>query len=550
MKINFEQIFEQLNTLFISISWGKRIAIILFALGTFSVFVFIIIFSKKADFMPLYYNLNPEDAGLITSKLKEYKIPYKLENDGTTVLVSKENLYDTRLTLAAEGLPQGGGIGFEIFDKEKFGVTDFIQNVNYQRALQGELTRTINQLDIVEQSRVHLVIPPESTFIEDQKLPTASVVIKFKTGKRLTKRQIEGIIHLLSSSVAGLVPNNVNILDMKGNLISQKIKDDILSSSDLHITYQTKIEKKLEDKIQSMLEKVIGKENVITRVSVELDFNQVQKTEEIYDPDTAAIRSAQKQEESSTNMKGIPTGVPGVMSNLSPDQNVEKTKNKEMAINHTKSNETKNYEVSKIVRNIVEPMGRITRLSVAVMLDGTYQNISDVKDGMTKKYIPRTQEEIAKYQSIIKNAVGYNEKRGDQIVVTNIPFEVIEKAPDFHIDSSTSKWVWWVKKIDFSYLYLLFSFLILYFLLVRPFFQWVMDYNNMMSIASKKPAALPKTLQELEEEMEKQQGEAEEDIASTKDLIQSKAKTEKVLAIAKNDPRSTADLLKNWLSQD
>ncbi|MBI5213987.1 MAG: flagellar M-ring protein FliF [Nitrospirae bacterium] len=270
----------------------------------------IMLWSQRLDFQVLYSNLGQEDAGQVVTKLKEMKIPYKVE--GNIIYVPSNRVYELRLELAAQGIPQGGGVGFEIFDKTQIGVTEFVQRLNYIRAIQGELTRTIRQLSEVEQARVHIAIPERTIFTEKEEKPTASIVLKLRAGRVLNQGQIGGIVHLVSSSVEGLQPQNITVIDNMGNLLSMPAAGDAVADSK-QLEYQKSVDKEYESKLQSMLEGIVGRGKAIIRVATKINFTQIERTEEKFDPDTIAVKNEQRTQEKSI---GASTGgVPGVLSN-------------------------------------------------------------------------------------------------------------------------------------------------------------------------------------------------------------------------------------------
>ncbi|OGP95166.1 MAG: flagellar M-ring protein FliF, partial [Deltaproteobacteria bacterium RBG_19FT_COMBO_56_10] len=261
----------------------------------------------------LYAQLSPEDSGAVIEKLKEKKVPYKV--DGSSISVPADKVYETRMELAGEGLPQGGGVGFEIFDKTAFGVTDFVQKVNYKRALQGELSRTITQIKEIDTARVHLALPEKGVFLDEQKKARASVIVKLKPGRQLTQGQVSSIVHLVANSTDNLKPEDVAVVDTAGKMWTREADQDagmMLSATQLE--YKKSLEKDYEHRVQSMLEKAVGMNNVVARVSADVDTRHVERTEERYDPDGQVVRSEQRNKESSIG--GIAAlGVPGVLSN-------------------------------------------------------------------------------------------------------------------------------------------------------------------------------------------------------------------------------------------
>ena len=364
-------------------------------------------FTNQVDYRVLFSNLTKEDASAIVTKLKEKKIPYQISPSGETLSVPSEQVSELRLELAAAGLPHGGGVGFEIFDNKVFGATEFEQQMNYRRALQGELSRTINSLDEIQQCRVHIVIPKESLFIEQQKKPTASVTIKLKSGRKLKESQIDGIGHLVASSVEGLSASEVMIVDSQGNILSKRqgdSKQTRLSSS--QIEHQRNIEKEMGNQIQTLLESVVGKGKAVVRVNAELDFRLMEKTEETYDPESPVVRSTQKQMDKSIGPVPPSKTVAGKTEESSGGPEKEKTE------------ETVNYEINKTVSKTVMPVGEIKKISIAVLVDGNYQK----NDKGAVTYQERPKKELESFEDLVRKSAGFNAQRGDQVVVSSMPF--------------------------------------------------------------------------------------------------------------------------------
>ena len=442
--------------------------------------------SREADQAVLYAHLTMDDAAAMASKLKELGVPYRLEGDGTTILVPASMVHDMRLRLATEGLPRGGGAGFELFDQRNFGMTEFMQKLNYRRALQGELARTISQLDAVHSARVHIVLPEKSLFLDQQDKPTASAVLKLAPGRRLTSEQIRGIAHLVASSVEGLSAADVTLVDHNGEQLRQEMQDPSrLSLSEEQQAYQQTLERTLERRAQSLLARAIGKDKVLVRVSADLDFQRIERAEERYDADNPAVRSEQRNKEVGTGPGFWAIGVPGVRSNVTSGAEVEK----QGTNTASRESETINYEVSKIVSKIVAPSGEIKRLSVAVLVDGAYQ--PGAQPGETT-YVPRTEEELAKFRDMVKSAVGYNEARGDRVEIANIPFEVQADPEEAAMAAETRRAFW--LQIGRYGAYVVLGLLCLLFV-VRPLLAWV------MTAAGATETMLPRTVQELEADM-------------------------------------------------
>ncbi len=373
---------------------------------------------QKADYQVLYANLSEEDAGRITEELKAGNIPYQLASTGT-ILVSSEKVYDLRLQLASQGMPQGGGVGFEIFDNTSFTTSEFVTKLNYRRALEGELARTVKSLSGVRQGRVHLVIPDKTVFAfqEDKPKTSAAVFVTLEKGRKLNRGEVQGIVHFVSSSVEDLDPVNITVIDNEGNLLTRPSDDGEMSLTGSRMEYQHNFEKNLMSKIVSILEPVVGRGKVNARVTASFDFTRSERTEETYDPEGVVVRSEQKSTEKSTS--GGQGGVPGVTANLPGGSS---SQGSSLFGQSQKQDEMINYETSKTITRVVDSPVSLERISVAILIDGivsTQKGIGENAD----KYIERSEEDIKYYEDIVKKSVGFTEDRGDEISVTVMPFE-------------------------------------------------------------------------------------------------------------------------------
>jgi flagellar M-ring protein FliF len=522
--------FSQIQANFNILSTGKKATVAGVALCTVLGIVVLIVWTNRLDYQPLYFNLNPEDAGAVVEALKEQKIPYRLSANGRTVMVPGERVYDLRLDLASRGVPSRGGIGFEIFDRTDLGTTEFVQKLNYQRALQGELARTISQIGEVEQARVHITLPEKSLFLEDEQKPTASVVVKLRHNGLLKEKQVQGIVHLVAGSVEGLEPENIAVVDADGTVLSSGTSDDSRRAglTGNQSEFQRELEEGLERRVQTMLEKVVGKDKAIVRVAATLDFKQEEKTEEIFDPDSAVVRSEQRAEEKSAGRTPLAMGIPGVASNIPEGEGGSSVSMS--SSDAKKTNETMNYEINKVVKRIIEPTGVIKRLSVAVLLDGTYE-ATKAKDGKeTHTYVPIPGEKLATYRDIVMKAVGYNEERGDQIEVSNVAFETVrltdEEKQTMEREDLLQK-VW--KMVPYLVIISLAALLIL--LVLRPLLQWLAAPET--GAVARIPAG--RTLAELEGETPA--GFLKAGISGREQVVQ----------LARADAHQFAELLRNWI---
>lgn len=369
----------------------------------------------------LYSNLSTKDSGLILEQLKGQKIPYKIEGGGTVIKVPEAQIAELRIQLAAAGLPEGGGVGFEIFDKTSLSTTDFVQNVNYIRAVEGELARTISQLKEVISAKVHITMPKRSVFIEDQEAAKASIVLKLRPGARVSGNIVPAILHLTAQSVEGLKPENIAIVDVYGTLLSKPSDGtggDIFD--DKQMAYQKKMETSFSRKIIDLLEPIVGPGKVRANVRLALDFNKIETTEESVDPDRIA-KVSEKSETSSSTGGTIAGGIPGVSSNVAQAGTRQGGAASSPAKSKTE-NSLVNYEVSKRVTHTVRPVGEIRKLSAAVVVDDGVQ-VSVVGGELQKVPQKRTPEELAALTRIVQAAVGFNATRGDTVEVINLAFD-------------------------------------------------------------------------------------------------------------------------------
>jgi flagellar M-ring protein FliF len=531
MAFNPKELPAQLKTLLRYISTGKLIALLVFFFGTMAAFIFLITWSGEDNYLPLYTQMAPADAGEVVAALDARKIPYRLSANGTTILVPRDKIYTTRIDLATQGLPNGGGIGFELFDNLKLGMTEFAQTVNYQRALQGELVRTINGLSEVESSRVHLVMPEKSLFIEDEHPASASVILKLKGGRFLTKDQVQGIVNLVSSSVSQLPPEKVTVVDSNGKLLAgHEDPNDMGSISNDQLDFQARVERGIETRVTTMLENVLGKEKAIVRVAAELDFIRQEKTEELYLPDNQVVRSEQNYNEASNRATNGPAGIPGLAANITQGQKT--TTGAATTDGFRKTDNTTNYEIGKVTSHQIMPTGKLKRLSVAVVVDGSYETTPAEAEGEapTVTYVPRSDEEMAKLANIVKRAVNFDQVRGDQVEVVNISFAArqgksADTAEAAGFLDGLAKYAYLLKYLIAGG-FLVFSYLIV----IKPLIAWltstsVEDYELIEQ--------LPKTIAELEKQYDGTQ------LPYTKQAAQ----------LISNNQDGTAQLMQNWLKE-
>ncbi len=402
---------------------GSVLGVIIISLAT------LIFSSTDKEFSVLYSQLEPQDASQIIEKLKEKQFDYELKDEGSTILIEKSKVYQTRLDLAAEGLPETSVVGYEIFDKTNLGMSEFVQKLNYRRALEGELSRTITNMDEITKARVHIVIPEKVLFKKDQKDPTASITLSLRSGRSISRLNVEGIQNLVAGSVEGMEPDNVMIVDQRGRVLSEKKSDKstIAGLTATQYEQQMNVEKYLSGKVQSMLDGVLGPGNSEVRVNADLDFTQIERTITDFDPERQVERSTQAIEDKTSKVDSVTNSYFNLNDNTK-DRSSTPMLNKD---EKSKSNIITNYEVSKKVERIVEGVGNIKRLSVAVMVNGTLDVVEKEGD-KSLEYSPREKEEMEKLEQIIKKSVGFDPDRDDQVSVINVPFDTVIQEKDIN----------------------------------------------------------------------------------------------------------------------
>ncbi len=390
-------------------------------LGLLMFFVFLSMRISTPEMNLLYTDLSSTDSGAVAAKLEETGIAYEISTDGSRIMVPGDQVGRARMLLAEAGLPNGGSLGYEIFDEQSgFGTTNFVQNINQIRALEGELSRTISSLESIRSARVHIVLPQRELFSRDTRSSSASVFLGIQSGSTAQRQQILAIQSLVASAVSNLKASNVSIIDSNGNLLAKGGEEDgdlmSLKAEDLRRDY----EKRLQNKIEDQVSRVVGYGKVTAIVTAEMNFDQISTNEELYNPEGQVLRSSQTtQEESSEtepagNEVSVGTNLPGIGGDLLSDQGPTAESNR--------TEEVTNYEISKTVRNTIQQSGKVEQLSVSVLVDGRY--ITD-EEG-TRTYEPRPDAEMEQITALVRTAIGLNEDRGDTIEVANLQFAQID----------------------------------------------------------------------------------------------------------------------------
>ena len=501
------------------------------------------LWSRTPDYQVLFSNLNEKDGGAIIAALQQQNVPYRFSEGGGAILVPAGQVHDVRLKLASQGLPRGGLVGFELMEAQKLGLSQFAEHINYQRALEGELARSIQSLSAVDGARVHLAIPKQTGFLRDEQKPTASVLVNLRGGRVLEPTQVAGIVHLVASSVPELSPSAVSILDQNGKLLSQNKDGGRDAGLDpTQLKYVEDLEQGYIKRIEQILTPITGPGNHRAQVTADVDFDRAEQTAETYAPnpaDKAAIRSQQSQEQ--TTRETGAAGVPGALSNQPPAPataplttpaapGTPGAANQAPPLNASK-NATINYEVDKTVRHVKSAVGSVKRLSVAVVVNHKSEKLPDGK----VKTVPLTEAEIKQITDLVREAMGFNKDRGDTLNVASSPFRAAD--PETLPESPFWKSPEFISLAKDLFKYALFAGVALYlvFGLIKPLVRQMTtreeadedqsvrdvtpDEDAVVALSGPGGAQLPMTF--------------EQKLAQAKEL-------------AKSDPKLVANMIKEW----
>ena len=436
--MDFRALFNQFFTFLKKLNKKQRITILAGLVGVVAFLSYFVIFSVNRsgnnNYAILFDKISPNDSALIIQHLKNQNIPYKIPKEDA-ILIPKDLVYEQRIELSSNGLPKDSKVGYEIFDSQSLTMTEFEQQVRLIRAIEGELSRTIQSLQPIEKASIHIALPKESLFVSNEVLPTASVVLQIRPNMYLSPMQIDGIKNLVSASVAKLTKENVAIINQNGEALGsdneQLMSNEMINSQ---FKYKNNFEKLLEEKIVNVLSPVVGgKDRVVAKVNAEFDFSQRKSTQEVFDPNNV-VRSEQNLEEKREGLREPEIGgVPGAVSNIGPVQGLDSLTNKEL---YTKNQNTINYEISKTISEIKGEFGTLKRLSAAVVVDGNYEINNE--NGVEKlQFIALDEAKMQQIDSIVKQAIGYSQNRGDEVTVSN--FEFNAKTENFKPQTLSEK---------------------------------------------------------------------------------------------------------------
>lgn len=395
------------------------------AAGSLAFFIYLSGRLATRDVALLYGDLDPQDSGQIVANLEQMDVPYRISSDGRQISVPADQVGRLRVAMAAEGLPSGGSIGYEIFDRsEGLGATNFVQNINHLRALEGELARTIRSIGQVKQARVHLVLPRRELFSRERQEPSASIVLTMNGRRSLDRQQVQAIQNLVAAAVPNLKPTKVAIVDNMGTLLASGGSDEdglgsaVSTAQEMRVDYQARLVRTIEE----LVERTVGAGNVRAEITAEIDFDRITENSEVYDPDGQVVRSTQSVEETSNSLDGQ-SDAPVTVGNNLPDATLPGQGDGTTSQSRSeRSEETVNYEISRTVKTFVREVGLVRRLSVAILINGSY--VANADGDLV--YQPRAAEELEQIATLVRSAVGYDEERGDTLEVVNLRFAGVE----------------------------------------------------------------------------------------------------------------------------
>jgi len=546
---------------------NPKIPIAIAAAAALAIVVVMMLWAKQPTYKVLFSNLGDQDGGAIVTQLTQMNIPYQFSENGAALLIPADKVYETRLKLASAGLPKGGAVGFELMDQEKFGISQFSEQINYQRALEGELSRTIETLGPVGSARVHLAIPKPSLFVREQKNPSASVTLNLQPGRALDDGQINAIVYMVSSSVSGLPPANVTVVDQSGHLLTQSDNNgrDLNASQ---LKYANEVEGRLQRRIESILQPVVGNGNVHAQITAQIDYASREQTDENYQPngtpEKAAVRS--RQLSTSDQIGGTAVGgVPGALSNQpapaatapvtnppaannangaqnqagnnAQNNSQNNTANRSTVPSNSRRDETTNYEVDRTITHTQHSAGAVQRLSAAVVV-----NYQVGTDGKAK---PLTDEQLKKIDDLVREAMGFSQERGDTLNVVNTPFN--EAADD------SGELPFWKQQAFFDqllnagrWLLVLIVAWLLWRKMVRPMLRKQQAEKDAAAAAAI-AAAMPqpegsKPVKLSNDELEKRK--------RSQQRVSVEVQTQRVQELADKDPRIVALVIRQWMSTE
>ena len=548
MKFDIGAIFSQIVSMYMRMPLAQKIALPVLIGGSVFAITFVSRWASRPDYALLFSGLQEADAASVVQYLKDKKIGFQLRDNGSAIEVTPpEKVNELRLELAASGLPKGGNVGYEIFKENALGRTAFAEKTMYVQALQGELERTIQSIGAVRSVRVHITKPDRSVYSSKDVLPTASVLVSLKPAAELTPAQVKGIANLVSNAVERLTPENVTIVDTAGNLLNEKKDLETTGGADVtRIDYQRKMEATFERRIESMLGEILGPGKAIARVTADLNFNKFEKEEEVFDPSGKVTRSERAvSEQAGLTAEG---GMPGVVSNLTNQAELINPPNNGSNSN-VRSETVTNYEVSRSVSRTTAQLGKLNRLSVAVLVDGQYLGApgAEAAANTEKEYQPLTPEIMKQIDNLVKQAVGYDASRGDIISVENIRFH----APDQSLEkvmaeANSSQLLYNVGSWALPLVLIVLFFVVI----VRPMVKFLLNPTDAeVDLSRLLPAGIEELEAELEAERKKMQVLPEMGSGPTIDIEELEGLLAENSRMVRENPQQAALLIRYWLNE-
>ncbi|GAB6039995.1 flagellar basal-body MS-ring/collar protein FliF [Endothiovibrio diazotrophicus] len=530
---------------FSELSGWRQVGLIVGAALVIALVVGVALWSQRPTFGKLYGNLTDKDAGMVIEALEQAQVPYEIDQTTGAIRVPSNKVHEIRMKLAAQGLPKGGGMGFELLEKDQgFGTSEFMQKARYQRAMEGELAHTVETIEAVQKARVHLAIPKKSVFIRDRQDPTASVMVQLARGRALERSQVQAIVHIVASSIPSLLPSNVKVVDQAGRLLTADEASTEVEMSGKQFEYTRKVEHDYIKRIEHILQPVVGAEGVRAQVSADLDFTVTERTRESYNPDQTAVRSEQLSEEESKGGAGV-SGVPGALTNQPPGGGVAPevagTGADSGNSDATKTNASKqvirNYEVDRTVSHTKLATGTVRRLSVAVVVDDRKGVDEEGKPTRT----PLKADELERITSLVKEAVGFNAQRGDSVNVINASFmDAEEEAPPAEVPIWKEPWFWELAKQLLGGLAVLF----VIFGVLRPIL------NSLAQRGAESSALVAEGAGAMEDFGEQGVSLTTQAPAALEGPSNADLQMEAVKGLVAQDPKIVAQTLKNWIAED
>jgi flagellar M-ring protein FliF len=547
-----------------SLEWMNRlranpkIPLIVAGAAAIAILVAMVLWAKSPDYRTLYSNVSDQDGGAIVTQLTQLNIPYRFADNGGAIEVPADKVHELRLRLAQQGLPKGGAVGFELLDQEKFGISQFSEQINYQRALEGELARTIETLGPVKTARVHLAMPKPSLFVREQKNPSASVTVTLEPGRALDEGQISAVTHLVSSAVAGLPTGNVTVVDQSGHLLTQS-NTSSRDLNDAQLKYANDVEGRIQRRIEAILGPIVGSGNIHAQVTAQINFDNKEQTEEQYSPNGDAAQAVMRSRQLNTTEQiggQNPGGVPGALSNQpapansapistppanqqNGQQNNQQQQTTSTAANagprNSSRNETTNYEVDRTIRHTKMNVGDVQRLSVAVVV-----NYKTLPDG---KPLPLTTDQMKQIEDLTREAMGFTEKRGDSLNVVNSPFTAT--------DETGGELPFWQQQSFIEQMMSAGRWLLV---LIVAWLLWRKAIRPQLTRRAEEAKAAQEMMnarQDIEEAVEVRLSKDEQTLQRrANQRLGAEVMSQRIREMSDNDPRVVALVIRQWMSND